>query len=264
MDLQLEGKRAIITGGSVGIGKEIARQLALEGVDVAIGARRVDVLEAAAKDIESETGRNVIAIPTDTTSRESVDNMVQTAVTNLGGVDILVNNAAYPGGLVQGTLDDADEDALMADINTKVIGYFRCAKAVAPHMKQNGWGRIVNIGGLSGRRSGTISGMRNAAIVHFTKTLSDLLGPDGINVNLVHPGQTRTERTGPMNAERAQQEGISVEELEKNIGSRVAIGRIVEAEEVANVVVFLASQRAAAVTGEVISAGGGAGGAVYQ
>ena len=96
---------------------------------------------------------------------------------NLGRVDILVNNASTPGGLVQGPLAEASDELLMEDVNTKVIGYFRCAKAVEPHMRQQHWGRIINIGGLSGRQSGNISGLRNAAIAHLTKTLSDQLGP---------------------------------------------------------------------------------------
>src|SRR5207245_5342571 len=102
----------------------------------------------------------------------------------------------------------------------KVVGYMRCAKAAAPHMQRAGWGRIVNIGGLSGRRAGNISGLRNAAIVHLTKTLADHLGASGITVNLVHPGLTRTERTDA-EAERR--------------GRSTAIGRVVEAREVAEV-----------------------------
>jgi NAD(P)-dependent dehydrogenase (short-subunit alcohol dehydrogenase family) len=138
----------------------------------------------------------------------------------------------------------------MADIDTKVVGYFRCAKAVAPHMQSQGWGRIINIGGLSARRAGTFSGMRNAALVHFTKTLSDQLGPDGITANLVHPGSTRTERTGPEQEERAAQ--------------TTSTRRMVDASEIGYVVTFLASARATAITGEVIAAGGGVPGVVYQ
>jgi NAD(P)-dependent dehydrogenase (short-subunit alcohol dehydrogenase family) len=264
MELGLQGKAAVVTGGSVGIGKAIALELAREGVDVAICARRADMLEQAAKDIESQTSSKIVAIQTDTTSRESVENMVDTAMLAFGKIDILVNNAAYPGGLVQGPLSDAKEEDLLADINTKVVGYFRCAKAVAPHMQSQGWGRIVNIGGLSGRRSGTISGLRNISLVHLTKTLSDQLGPSGITVNLVHPGTTRTERSGPMYAERARREGVTVEQIEGLIAQNIPIRRIVDAQEVAYVVTFLASERAAAVTGETVSAGGGSGNAVHQ
>ena len=117
-------------------------------------------------------------------------------------------------------------------------------------MRRQGWGRVINIGGLSARRAGAFSGLRNAALVHMTKTLSDQLGPDGITVNLVHPGATRTERTGPAEEERGSQGN--------------AIRRIIDASEIGYVVAFLASNKAGAITGESIAAGGGVVGAVYQ
>jgi NAD(P)-dependent dehydrogenase (short-subunit alcohol dehydrogenase family) len=264
MDLELAGKVAIVTGGSRGVGKAIALELAREGVDVVICGRSRDTLEAAATEVTRQTGRRIVPVPTDTTNRESVEQMVKETVATLGKVDILVNNAATPGGLVQGSLAEANEESLLEDINTKVVGYFRCARAVAPHMQSQGWGRIVNIGGLSGRRSGNISGLRNAAIVHLTKTLSDQLGPSGITVNLVHPGTTRTERSAPMYAERARQQGVTVEEIERRIAQENAIRRIVDAKEIGYVVAFLASTKSTAITGEIIAAGGGTMRAVYQ
>ena len=242
MDLELTGRVAIVTGASRGIGKAIAQELALEGADVALCARSRDALEAAAKDIAGTTGRRIVPIVADTTSSESVRRLVDTTRAQLGRVDILVNNAATPGGVVRGPLADADEKALLEDIDTKVVGYMRCAKAVAPLMQERGWGRIINIGGLSGRRSGNISGLRNAAIVHLTKTLADQLGRQGITVNLVHPGTTRTERTDDESVRR---------------GSNNAIGRIVDAREIGLVVAFLASAKAAAITGVAIDASGG-------
>ncbi len=165
---------------------------------------------------------------------------------------------------MRGALHDASEADLLDDINTKVMGYFRCTKAVAPHMQQQQWGRVINIGGLSGRRSGTISGLRNAAVMHLTKTLSGQLGPDGITVNLVHPGTTRTERSGPMYAERAQREGVTVEALEHSISQNNAIRRIVDAQEVGHVVAFLASPKAGSITGVAIDASGGSIPVVFQ
>lgn len=264
MDLELAGKTAIVTGGSRGIGKAIALELAREGVDVAIGARHRDALEASAKELEDASGRRVLPVEVDTTRRESVERMVEAVQTALGRIDILVNCAATPGGLVQGPLAEASDDALLEDLNTKVVGYLRCARAVAPHMQRQGWGRIINIGGLSGRQSGNISGLRNAALAHLTKTLSDQLGPYGITVNLVHPGTTRTERTGPLHAEQARRQGVTLEEIERRITQNIAIRRIVETREIGYVVAFLASPRATAITGEVIAAGGGTGRAVFQ
>jgi NAD(P)-dependent dehydrogenase (short-subunit alcohol dehydrogenase family) len=242
MDLGLTGRVAIVTGGSRGIGKAIAGELAREGADVAICGRNQETIGEAAQALAKDTGRRIIPVVADTTKWDSVTKLVQTVVAQLGRVDILVNNAATPGGLVSGLLADADEAALLEDINTKVLGYLRCAKAVAPHMRERGWGRIVNIGGLSGRRSGNISGLRNAAVVHMTKTLADQLGQHGITVNLVHPGATRTERTDAATEKRAASN---------------AIRRIVDASEIAQVVTFLASTKAANVTGIAIDASGG-------
>jgi NAD(P)-dependent dehydrogenase (short-subunit alcohol dehydrogenase family) len=242
MDLELAGRVAIVTGASRGIGKAIAHELAREGVDVAVCARHRESLDETAKTLASATGRRILPIVADTTSWESVTRMVETTLAQLGRIDVLVNNASTPGGLVRGALADADESALLEDINTKVLGYLRCAKAVVPHMQQRGWGRIINIGGLSGRRSGNISGLRNAAIVHLTKTLADQLGGHGITVNLVHPGTTRTERTS--------------EETERRAASN-AIRRIVDAQEIGQVVTFLASTKAASITGVAIDASGG-------
>ena len=242
MDLELTGRVAVVTGASRGIGRAIAHELAREGVDVAVCARHRESLDETAKALANATGRRIVPIVADTTSWESVTRLVETTLAQLGRIDVLVNNASTPGGLVRGALADADESALLEDINTKVLGYLRCAKAVAPHMERRGWGRIINIGGLSGRRSGNISGLRNAAIVHLTKTLADQLGGHGITVNLVHPGATRTERTG--------------EETERRAASN-AIRRIVDAHEIGQVVTFLASTKAASVTGVAIDASGG-------
>ena len=243
MDFELAGRVAIVTGGSRGVGRAIAQELAREGVDVAVCARHRPSLEETAEALGKETGRRIVPIVADTTNGESVRRMVDATLAALGRIDVLVNNAATPGGLVRGALAEADERALLEDIDTKVVGYLRCAKAVAPHMERRGWGRIINIGGLSGRRSGNISGLRNAAIVHLTKTLADQLGPRGITVNLVHPGATRTERTDEETARRA--------------AASNAIRRIVDAHEIGQVVAFLASTKAASITGVAIDASGG-------
>ncbi len=264
MDLELAGKVALVTGGSRGIGKAIALELAREGVDVAVCAREAGALNSTASELATETGRRVVAIVADTSDGPSVERLVESTARQLGGIDILVNCAATPGGLVQGDLADSSDDALLQDINTKVVGYFRCAKAAATYMRRNGWGRIINVGGLSARRSGSISGLRNAAVAHLTKTLSDQLGPDGITVNLVHPGTTRTERTGPMHQEQAARQGVDVPEIERRVAQNIAIRRIVDAQEIGWLVAFLASPRSSAITGEVIAAGGGAGQAVFQ
>ncbi|MFW5738348.1 MAG: SDR family NAD(P)-dependent oxidoreductase, partial [Spirochaetota bacterium] len=135
------------------------------------------------------------------------------------------------------------------DLDTKVLGYLRCIEAVAPGMQTAGWGRIVNIGGLAARNSASLSGMRNLALVHLSKTLSDQLGPSGVTVNAVHPGATRTELPGEEDSRRRTADN--------------AIGRIVDAHEIAWLVAFLCSPKAGAITVESIGAGGGVGQAVF-
>lgn len=257
MDLELTGRVAVVTGGSLGIGRAVALQLAREGADVVITARRLPALEEAAKDIAAQTGRRVIPLTSDTTYTESVRHMVDAAAAELGRVDILVNGAAAPSGLVRNSVEEADPELLLADINTKVVGYFRCAQAVTPYMKANGYGRIVNIGGLTGRSSHALSGLRNLAVVHMTKTLSDQLGPFGITVNTVHPGVVETEHIHELYEKEAAKRGITPAEVEADFAARTPVRRILETVEIADGICFLASPRAAAITGESLGIDGG-------
>lgn len=264
MDLGLAGKVAIVTGGSVGIGKETARKLALEGVKVAIAARSAGPLRAAAERLSDATGGTVVPIVTDTTSSSAVDALVKEVAERFGSVDILVNCAAAPGGLVRNDIAEADVAALQADLDTKLLGYFRTCKACVPYMKGRRWGRIINVGGLTARSTEALSGMRNAALVHFTKTLSDQLGPNGITVNIVHPGVTRTEHIETWFSKMAHDEGIPVEAvIKREAADPAAIRRMLEPEEVADCILFLASQRASGLTGESIAVDGGLSRAVY-
>jgi NAD(P)-dependent dehydrogenase (short-subunit alcohol dehydrogenase family) len=245
MDLELKGKRAIVTGGSRGIGKAIAWVLAAEGVDVVIAARGKDALDRTAAELVERTGRRIVPIVADTGRKDSVDALVEEAVRSLGGVDILVNNAAVPGGISNATqLAEVVDEQALEDINIKVIGYLRTARAVAPHLVSQGWGRIINIGGLALYHTGRpVATIRNVGVAAVTKNLADELGPKGVNVTALHPGATRTERTDPEQARQAS--------------ARVSIGRIIDAKEVAWVVAFLASPRSVAVNGEAIAVGGG-------
>ena len=265
MDLELSGKTAIVTGGSRGIGKAIARELASEGVDVAIVARDREALEATARELAQDTGQRIVPIPADTGDEESVGAMVRRAVESLGHVDILVNCAAKAGG--QGpvpALPDITEEIFWDDMNVKVMGYLRCAREVAPHMRQQGWGRIINVSGLAARQSGsTIGSMRNVAVAALTKNLADELGPYGINVTVVHPGTTRTERTPQVIADRSRSQGISLEEAEERMAQGNSVRRIIDAREIAYVVTFLASPKAGAINGDAIAAGGGGGRAIH-
>jgi NAD(P)-dependent dehydrogenase (short-subunit alcohol dehydrogenase family) len=265
MDLQLQDKRALVTGGSKGIGRAIALQLAREGADVVIAARNGAELEAAARELAAATGRKVVALTVDTKDDASVKALVAGAVAALGGIDILVNAAAQAGG--QATppkLAQVTDAIFWDDVDVKVMGYLRTAREVAPHMIAAGWGRIVNVSGLAARSTGSIVGsMRNVAVAALTKNLADELGPKGINVTVVHPGLTRTEKTAPLIAVRAAAAGVSETEIEQRMTSSVLIGRMVDAAEVADIVAFLASPRSVAINGDALACGGGVRGPIH-
>jgi NAD(P)-dependent dehydrogenase (short-subunit alcohol dehydrogenase family) len=271
MDLGLQGKRAIVTGGSLGIGKAIARELAREGVDVAIVARTKETLEAAARELVAETKRRVIPLVADVTSRAQVDAMVAQAATQLGGLHILVNSGSPPGGsaTATGPIETIVDEDLLQDFNVKYVGALRCARAAIPYLKEQGWGRIINISGTNARNAGNLSGgARNTSLVHLTKTLAVQVGRFGITVNCVHPGITRTERTPRLLAARGKELGIDAAAVEKadfahDSPRGNAIGRMVDAVEIAYVTAFLASDKAWAISGELIVATGGAGRSVY-
>ena len=281
MDLGLSGKRAVVTGGSRGIGRAIAVTLLGEGADVALVARGVEALEAAAVELASAAaelasagkelgGRGgpvpgrVVAIPADTTDDESVRAMAARATELFGGVDILVNAAAEPAGGPPARLNQVTDDGLRTELETKVLGYLRCARALAPGMVERGWGRIVNISGLNARSASSLIGsVRNVSVAAMTKVMADELGPSGINVTVVHPGITVTERTPDMLAARAAANGVSTEQAAAELAKGVSIGRLVTADEVASVVAFLASPRGVAITGDVVAAGGGQRGFIY-
>ena len=266
MDLELKGKRALVTGGSRGIGKAIARALAQEGVDVALLARNAQALDAAAAELAQETGRKVIGLSADTTRDDQVRAAVLEAARLLGGsIDILVNAAAEPAGFAAPPkLEAISGEFFHAEMDTKVMGYIRCAREVVPGMRAKGWGRIVNISGLAARNAvSSVGSMRNIAVAALTKNMADELGPAGINVTVVHPGATRTERTAPMLAARAQAQGITVQEAEAKMAAANSIKHLVDAQEVAHVVAFLCSPKSRAINGDAIAAGGGTPGAIH-
>lgn len=271
MDLGLSGKKALIAGGGRGIGKAIALELAREGVELVVASRTTSQLKVTADEITEKTGAKVVPITFDVTKRKETDRMVNEAIDKLGGVHILINSASLPGGSPSavGPIETLDEDELLADFEVKYVGALRCARAVIPHMKQQKWGRIINISGTNSRKAGNLSGgARNTSLVHLTKTLAVQFGRFGITVNCIHPGATRTERTPAILANRAKELGLTQRRLEEidyspDAVSGNSIGRMVDASEIAYLTTFLVSNKAWAVTGELVVADGGAGNSVY-
>ena len=266
MDLELKGKRALVTGGSRGIGKAVALALAREGATVAILARDPERLAATAMALADASGHKVAAVVADTTDEAQVARAVAEAVHALGGgIDILVNAAAEPGGYATPPgLAEIRAESLQREIDTKVMGYIRVARAVVPHMRDQRWGRIVNVSGLAARQSGNAVGsIRNVAVAALSKNLADELGPFGINVTVVHPGLTRTERTAALVEAQAKAQGVSTETVLQRMADGNSIRHLVDAGEVADVVAFLASQKSIAVNGDAIAVGGGAPRAIH-
>ena len=263
MELGLSGKISIVTGGSKGIGRTTALALAREGSDVAICARGVEDLEDAAAEIRDQTGRKVLAVRADMSDLDDIKNLVSTTVAELGGVDILINNAV--NSVAAPFMELADEDWLN-HINVKIMGYVRCAREAIPHMINRGGGRIINIGGMAARSAGSLTnsnGVTNSAVSNIAKNLSDKVAKDGILVNCIHPGTTRTPRQDMVLERQARDANVSVEEAERRAVAGIPIGRMVEPEDIADLVLFLVSARASAITGQTIAVEGGAGRGIH-
>lgn len=248
MDLGLDGARALVTGGSRGIGLATAHALAAEGARVALLGRDLDALAAAAPAV----GPGTVTVSADTTSRSEVDRAVAEAASSLDGLDVVVNAAAPRArpGATPGLAGLDDEDFLR-QVDTKALGYARVVRAAAPYLVEGG-GRVVNVSGMNARATGSVTGsVRNIAVVAISKNLADELGPQGVTVTCVHPGLTVTERVA------------DDEEFLRAAAAGNALGRPVTAEEVAAVVTFLASPRAAAANGAVVTLDGSRPGPIW-
>jgi len=253
---------AVVTGGSAGIGHAAARVLAARGFEIVIAARDAERLEQARAALQADTDAPVAAVVCDTTDQGQIDRLIDMVINRCGRIDALVNCAANPSG-VTGPIEEIDPGRLLDDLNTKVIGYLRCAKAVVTPMKRQGGGRIVNIGGLTGRASDTLSGLRNVAVSHLTKTLSDELGPFGITVNAVHPGIVRTPHLAELFESEAMRRDCTAAEVEAEFIGRIPTRRILDPAEIGETVAYLLSGAAASVTGESIAVDGGYSRGIY-
>lgn len=257
MDLGLNGRTALVTGGSMGIGKAVALILASEGVEVVIAARHQDALNGAIDDIKRTTNRAILGIAADCSISSEIERLVDEALRAVGRIDILVNaiGSARSGDLLQ-LSDDAWDESLAL----KLMGQIRCCKAVVPHMLRQGWGRIVNISGTQSKRPLATSmpaGVANAGLVNFTKALAEMVGPKNILVNIVNPGPVNTRRIAYLIEQRAASLSVPPKEIQDELLREVTLGRFAEPREVAQVIAFLASEMSSFMSGAVIDVDGG-------
>lgn len=257
MDLQLTGKTALITGGSEGIGKGIAIALAKEGVDIAMCARRKDVLEATANEIARATNRKVVAIPADLRKDADAKNFIEQSHKALGRVDIMINNAGSAAG---GVIEHLTEDDWEKGMQLKFMGYVRCLQKALPIMKAQGGGRVLNLIGNDGVKDSyweIVPGACNAAGQNLTKALAGQYGKHHITFVAVNPGPVRTERWDGLVKAMARDMKLTYEQADQLAPRSIPLGRIAEVDEVANLCVYLASPLAHFVNGTMIEIDGG-------
>jgi 3-oxoacyl-[acyl-carrier protein] reductase len=255
MDLQLKGKTALVLAASKGLGKACATTLAAEGVNVVIGARNPDTLNAAAKEIRAQTKGPVLAIPIDVLQPKDAEKIITAAVSEFGGLDILINNA---GGPPFGKFESFDESAWQSAFELTLLSAVRFSRLAIPYLRKSGSGRIINITSLTVLTylpHSVLSTSLRMGVVGMAKLLSEELGPDHITVNNVAPGLILTDRVKDTLQPRP---GVSEEELLAERAKSIPLGRIGRPEELAAVVAFLASPLAAYITGATIPIDGGA------
>ncbi len=257
MNLGLTDKIAVVGASSKGLGKAIALGLAQEGAKVTICARNIDTLETTAEEIRKQTGTEVLAIPTDVSESEQVDALITKAISHFGGIDILVNNA---GGPRAGRFDDLSSEDYLSAVHLNLMSTINLCRAVVPTMRERGGGRIINLTSVSVKQPVDglmLSNMARTGVIGFAKTLATELAPDKILINNVCPGIIFTDRIKQLATVRAEEAGISFEDALEKMTADIPLGRIGDPEEFANLVVFLASERASYITGATIQADGG-------
>lgn len=257
MDLLLKDKVALITGASKGLGAATAAALAEEGVNLVLTARNEEALQMQADRLTTEHGIRAIPIAADLTEAGVSDALVKQSIDAFDRIDILVNSAGASQG---GVFWEIPEEVWQDSMELKVMGTIRMMRAVIPHMIENKSGRIINIVGNTGLQPAPRllpGSSANAALLAVTKGLAEDLAPHNVIVNALNPGPTRTERWTTLMSKLSESSGRSVADIEQDYKDQIPMDRLAEPDEIGRLAAFLASERAANMTGACLTADGG-------
>ena len=259
MKLNLKNKNAIVCASSQGLGKAAALDLAEEGVNLAICSRDQDKINKVKEEIHQKINSEikVLALQVDLDSPDEIQAFYKQVENDLGSVDILVNNN---GGPPPSTFEQLSDDDWQKAFNSTMMSCLRLSKLVIPNMKKNAWGRIINISSVSVKTPVNglfLSNSLRMGVLGWAKALSDELAPHGVTVNTVCPGYTRTERVEAILETQSNSSGLKKEEIEKSIAENIPMKRVGEAEDLAGLITFLASEKADYMTGLAIQVDGG-------
>jgi len=257
MDLGLKGKVALVAAASRGLGRAVAEELGAEGASLVLCARGAEALQATRDQIATTTGAAVLALPADVTQPEDVARLITAGQTQFGRIDILVTNA---GGPPAGRIETLNSDQWEAATRLTLFSVIELTRHVLPGMKERRWGRILNIASISVKQpveNLVLSNSLRAGVVGFARTLANEVAADGITVNNILPGYTRTERVQQLAEMMAQKEGITPAEFTARWEQEIPMKRLGEPREFGALAAFLVSERASYITGTSIQVDGG-------
>ncbi|MEO0672396.1 MAG: SDR family oxidoreductase [Pseudomonadota bacterium] len=255
MQVTMSGRRALVTGGSLGIGRAIAARFLGAGADVAIVARRSEILDDAVADLSKFEGRRVVPIAADIATAEGCERAYAQAMSALGGVDVLVNNA---GSSKRGAFESLTDDDWQSDFDLKVFAAVRLSRLAMPGMRVRRWGRIINVLNTAAKAppaTGAPTAVSRAAGLALTKVLAGEGAPDNVLVNALLVGRIESDQWVRRHA--AEDGSRSLSDYYAAMGAEIPIGRVGTAEEFANAACFLASEQGSYITGTAINVDGG-------